>query len=164
MNIIKATIIFLILTIYLFAMPPHKGDSEKTRMLMKWKLTEYLDISEEQGDKFFPRFNSFQKEHKLILKQIGELFDDVEEMIDDKKVDDGKVIKIQNQINDLLHERHTLKNNFLDKNKDILTDEQFAKLLIFEHIFKRKMKKEFNPHEKSGKRKKKFRESKRHRF
>ena len=52
----------------------------------KWKLTEYLDISEEQGDTFFPRFNSFQKEHKSIHNQIGELFDEVDGMINDDKM------------------------------------------------------------------------------
>ena len=85
-------------------------------------------------------------------------------MIDDEKVDSGDIEKIQNQINDLEHERHELRMNFLDKNKDVLTDEQIAKLLIFEHKFKRKLKKEFNPHENGGKRKKKFRDGKGHRF
>ena len=162
MKNIKISILLLILFGAGFSMSPHDG--EKARMLMKWKLTEYLDITEEQGDKFFPRFNSFQKEHKSLHKQIGKLFDEVEEMIDDEKVDSGDIEKIQNQINDLEHERHELRMNFLDKNKDVLTDEQIAKLLVFDHKFKRKLKKEFNPYENGGKRKKKIRDGKGHRF
>ena len=145
MNILKHIFIFVTISIFLIAMPPHQRGGEKAQMLMKWKLIEYLDISEEQGDKFFPRFNSFQKENKSLKKQTTKLFDKVENMIEDGTVNEEKVVKIQNKINDLLHERHNLKNSFFDKNKDILTDEQFAKLLVFEHRFKQKMKNEINP-------------------
>ena len=144
------------------SMPPHDG--EKARMLLKWKLTEYLDISEEQGDKFFPRFNSFQKENISIKKQIGQLFDEVEEMLDDGKVKFKSVEKIQNQINDLEHQRHQLKMNFLIENKDVLSDEQLAKLLVFEHKFKQKLKKEFNSNKGDKKERMKFNKHKRHRF
>ena len=75
MNFFKFTLIIFIITIFVTAKSPHRQSGEKARILMKWKLTEYLDISEEQGDKFFPRFNSFQKEHKSIHKQIEELFE-----------------------------------------------------------------------------------------
>jgi hypothetical protein len=148
MNIFKHILIFLTVSIFLIAMPPHQRGGEKARMLMKWKLTEYLDISEEQGDKFFPRFNSFQKEHKSISKQIGTLFSELEEMIDEGKVKASNIEKIKIKINDLEHEKHQLKMKFLDNNKDILTDEQLAKLLVFEHRFKQKMKNEINPKDK----------------
>ena len=142
--------------------PSHDG--EKARMLLKWKLTEYLDISEEQGDKFFPRFNSFQKENVSIKKQIGKLFDEVEELIDNGKVKLKSIEKIQNQINELEHQKHELRMKFLNENKDILTDEQLAKLLVFEYKFKQKLKKEFNSHKGDKKGRKKFNKHKRHRF
>ena len=44
------------------SMPSHDG--EKARMLLKWKLTEYLDISEEQGDKLLV----FEYKFKLLFK------------------------------------------------------------------------------------------------
>ena len=145
MQIFKFTLIIFIITSFVSAISSHKQSGEKARMLMKWKLTEYLDISEEQGDTFFPRFNSFQKEHKSIHKQIGELFNEVDEMINDDKIDVGKIKEIKNQINELNHKRHQLKSEFIENNQDILTDEQLAKLLVFEHKFKRKLKNEFNP-------------------
>ena len=39
----------------------------------------------------------------------------------------------------------------------VLTDEQIAKFLVFEHKFKQKLKKEFNSNENNGKRNKKCR-------
>ena len=58
-----------------------KHGGEKTRMLMKWKLTEFLDLQEEQAEKFFPRFNSFHKDHKKIQSEIGELYDQINKMV-----------------------------------------------------------------------------------
>lgn len=162
MKNIKIILLSLLLIGVGLSMPPH--DSEKARMLMKWKMTEYLDITEEQGDKFFPRLNSFQKKHTSIRKQIGELFDEVEELIDDGKVKLKSVEKIKNQINDLEHQKHELRMNFLNENKDILTDEQFAKLLVFEYKFKQKLKKDFNSHKGDKKGRKKFNKQKRYRF
>ena len=127
---------------FVVAKPPHGEGGEKARMLMKWKLTEYLDISEEQGDKFFPKFNSFEKEQKSIHEKIGKLFDQVEEMIDDEKINSNEIQNIQNEINNLEHERHLLRNEFIENIKDVLSEEQIAKLIVFKHKFKRKMKKE----------------------
>ena len=39
----------------LFSQPERKHGGEKARMLMKWKMTEFLDISEDQAEKFFPK-------------------------------------------------------------------------------------------------------------
>ena len=57
----------------LFSQPERKHGGEKARMLMKWKMTEFLDISEDQAEKFFPKFNSFHKEHKNIHTEIVKL-------------------------------------------------------------------------------------------
>ena len=48
--------------------PPE--DHEKARMMKKWKLIEYLDLNEEQSEKFFIQLNAFQKVKKIIQKKI----------------------------------------------------------------------------------------------
>ena len=31
------------------------------KVMMKWKLTEYLDLGEKQAEKFFPKMNAHEK-------------------------------------------------------------------------------------------------------
>ena len=40
------------------------------RVMLKWKLTEYLDLDESQAEKFFPKMNSHEKELKSINKEF----------------------------------------------------------------------------------------------
>ena len=44
-------------------------DHKDVDMIKKWKLIEFLDISENQSDKFFTRINLFEKEMKAIRKK-----------------------------------------------------------------------------------------------
>ena len=60
--------ILLICTLTL-AHPGHFGGGhEKSHMMKKWKLIEYLDLSEGQSEKFFLRINYLEKELKAFHK------------------------------------------------------------------------------------------------
>jgi|GEM_PF-3299599 len=154
MKILKITLLIIITIAFMNGRSPHKKGGEKARMLMKWKLTEYLDISEKQGDSFFPKYNTFQKKQNSIHEKIGKLFDQVEEMIDDGKINSNEVKNIQNEINDLEHDRHIIRSEFINNCQDILSEEQIAKLIVFKHKFTRKMKKELNQKDDHFRRKK----------
>ena len=70
--------------------------SEKMEMMTVWKLTEHLKLTEEQGDKFFPRFRSHReelekihKEHKQLMESLYERIergDEIKDKEDDKNV------------------------------------------------------------------------------
>ena len=47
------------------------SDHEDALMIKKWKLIEFLDISEDQSDKFFTRINAFEKDRVFCRKEIN---------------------------------------------------------------------------------------------
>jgi hypothetical protein len=51
------------------------------KVMMKWKLIEYLDLDESQAEKFFPKMNAHEKELKSINKEIKELKNKLEAQI-----------------------------------------------------------------------------------
>ena len=68
----KKIVCISLFTVITFSQPPGglPEDHEKARMMKKWKLIEYLDLNEEQSEKFFIHLNAFQKEMKIIHKKI----------------------------------------------------------------------------------------------
>ena len=71
--------IFLIATELLLAQPgkpkgPGGQYSERFEMMMIWKLTDHLELSEGQAEKFFPVMRVHQKELIEIRREEKELF------------------------------------------------------------------------------------------
>ena len=58
---------------------------------MKWKMTEFLDLDEEQAEKFFPKFNSYHKDHKQKDSEIKKIFDEVQLMVKKEEVNQKKI-------------------------------------------------------------------------
>ena len=47
------------------------------KLMIKWKMTEFLDISEKQAETFFPRVNAMEKEVQLISYKLSEAEDEL---------------------------------------------------------------------------------------
>ena len=139
MNILKHISIFLTVSIFLIAMPPHQRGGEKARMLMKWKLTEYLDLNENQAEKFFPRMNSHEKEMKIINNEIKNLKDELDEFILSHSSTKRKNNSVLEQIRNLEQNKVNLRFDYLNSVDDILNPSQVSKLLIFENKFRRSL-------------------------
>ncbi len=77
-KIVIATLSFMIMS-FAFAQPgklrgPGGQYSERMEMMMIWKLTDHLELSEEQAEKFFPSMRLHQKQVLEIRKEERELF------------------------------------------------------------------------------------------
>ena len=59
---IKNVILILLLSVFLQAQ--EVASKKNMKIMMKWKLTEYLDLGEEQAEKFFPKMNTHEKDIK----------------------------------------------------------------------------------------------------
>ena len=72
-NVILSTL--LIATGFLLAQPgkpkgPGGQYSERMEMMMVWKLTDHLELSQSQAEKFFPVMRAHQKQLMEILTKI----------------------------------------------------------------------------------------------
>ena len=56
--------------------------SEKMEMMTVWKLTEHLKLTEEQGEKFFPRFRGHREELEKIHQEQRQLMQTLQEKIE----------------------------------------------------------------------------------
>lgn len=125
-------------------------------MVIKWKLTEFLDITEEQAETFFPRVNTLENDLKSLREKDKELFKELNEMIDEEKVSSKKVDKILDELYTNEEKRLQLKRDHIKNMDDILSPEQMAKYVAFERSFKHRLKDRFREkkHKRGGFRKK----------
>jgi hypothetical protein len=131
----------LIILLSLSVLSAQKNDSRKNmRLMMKWKLTEYLDLNENQAEKFFPRMNSHEKEMKIINNEIINLKDELDEYILSDSSTKRKNNSILEQIRILEQNKVDLKFDYLNSVDDVLNPSQVSKLLIFENKFRRSLK------------------------
>jgi hypothetical protein len=103
-------------------------------------MTEYLDLSEEQGAQFFPRFNEHKKRVEQIRKDQEQLATDFMEQVEAGKV--GKKATEQYLAKSALLKRAQMDEHekLIREASDILSDEQYARFAAFDDHFKRQIK------------------------
>ena len=116
------------------------GRGGKGAMFRLWKLTEYLDLTEEQGAKFFPRFNKHKKRVDELREQQEQLSTEFME-----QVESGKVRKKDTEA--YLDQMSKLQKTHMDEHfsqirgsSDLLSDEQYARYAAFDDHFRRQIK------------------------
>ena len=153
---------FILLSISVLASAQHWGpplggglDRENIKMIKKWKLIEFLDISEDQSEKFFTRVNAFEKEMSSIRKKEKELRELIEGFLTEDRLNEKKVSSLMGEYFNLEKDKLDVRQNHHNAIDDILTLEQSAKYLFFNHHFKKRVKEHFKDR-KRGSRRKRF--------
>jgi len=140
-SMIKISLLVLIVLSFTFsvnAQPPERM-GERMQALKKIKLLEILDLKEEESDKFLIKYNALEKNIKEKQDQLKDVSDDLEDALRDNKDDkelaelSSKVLKSHKDFQDAVSKRFT-------EMKEVLTEKQFAKYLVFEKKFLDKVK------------------------
>lgn len=132
-----AVIILLAVTMGQFR-PEEREPNPK--MVIKWKMTEFLDITEKQAEKFFPRVNALEKELKVLRDMDQNLHKELNDMLDDGSVNSNKVDNIIDELYSIEEKRMRLKKDHIKSMDDVLTPEQRAKYVAFERSFRHRLK------------------------
>ena len=126
---------------------PGPGGGPKMRERMKeriktikiWKLTEEVNLTSEQSEKFFPVYNEFQnnfmeheRKHFEMMRELSELAD-LSDVADEKILEKMKILEASRDDFEKLHSK------FQQDISSILSVRQQAKLMIFEEHFKRRI-------------------------
>ncbi|RMD49734.1 MAG: hypothetical protein D6830_04250 [Ignavibacteria bacterium] len=140
----KGIIIFVLILItsaQLFAqedMPPQdKRMRMKIERLEKMQLLEVLDLDEETAVRFFTRKKENMKEARKLMEQRDKL---IEKLKDKIQNGNGNYAGLIQKILDVENEIANKKAEFINSLKDILTEEQIAKVVVFDYTFKREIK------------------------
>ena len=120
---------------------------EKMENMIVWRLTDELDLSIDQAEKFFPRF----REHRKNLEEIGRQEREMIVNIDQEEPNKKDVKKMIEEISKLRQNRIELEAEFVLSLDDVLAPEQMIRL----GVFKQKMMMEMRAEMRDGKAKKK---------
>ena len=102
-----------------------------------WKLTEELNLTPEQSEKFFPAYNQFNDNRKAIEEERRTVFDQLNLLTDEDKPDDNKIIELLDKSDNFDQKLNSLKIKFRQDLKGVLTTQQIGRLYVFEVEFMR---------------------------
>ena len=106
--------------------------SERRESMVIWRLTEDLDLSSEQAEKFFPRF----REHRVRLDEFNKderkiLMDVRVKIRDEEDISMSEMERTIKKVAELRKDRVDLEHKFILGMGDILNPNQMVKLSVF---------------------------------
>nr|BFF40633.1 hypothetical protein BACY1_24380 [Tenacibaculum mesophilum] len=117
-----------------------KGNYEKVKAFKVAFLSEKLNLTEEEANKFWPLYNVYDK--KMIELHKAERYSIKKKILSCGGIDsltDKESKEIVNKIKSVSKEQYETKTNFYDKLSTFLSDKKILTLEVAEHEFHRKL-------------------------
>ena len=115
--------------------------SERMEMMMIWKLTDHLELTENQAERFFPSMRAHQKQVLKIRKEEKELFTPVyKKVIRGEDISKAEANKLLNKVATYEKKRSKARIDFVKNSGDILNPTQQVKLLMFDGQMKQQVR------------------------
>ena len=113
---------------------------ERVNAMKIWKLTEYLELTEEQAGTFFARLRVHEEEAAEINRQKKQLYRDFQKQIDEGSIKSKDVDRYLEETAKLERSHIDLRKHHIQSMKDILSEEQLAKFAVFQERFRRELR------------------------
>ena len=114
----------------------------KMEMMMVWKMTEYLDLSEQQAEKLFPRMRRQRIKMDDFFVTEKELFDShLSKIKKGEKITQSDVDAVYKKMQDLTDKKNDVRMKFFQSTRDILDPAQQIMFLSFEPYMKQEAQK-----------------------
>ena len=114
----------------------------KMEMMMVWKMTEYLNLSEQQAEKLFPRMRRQRVKMDDFFVTEKELFDShLSKIKKGEKISQSDVDAVYKKMQDLTDKKNDARMKFFQSTRDILDPEQQIMFLSFEPYMKQEAQK-----------------------
>lgn len=126
---------FISFSLLTFAQP----NRDKIKTLKIAYITEKLNLSEKEAQKFWPIYNDFEEENSKLRREGYEIRKKIN--IESMSDDDAKQLLKEIRTNET--KRQTLENDFTDKLTSAISAKKVILLHKIEDDFKRKMFEEF---------------------
>lgn len=137
----KKLLLLIILLLSLKAVAQH-GKGERIKALKISFITEHIDLTEKEAQKFWPLYN--EHENKLNAIRHDELRSIRKEIHDNlTNMTDKEAEELLSKLNDAEKRMHTLELEFPKKLSGILSPKKIIRLRMAEEEFKRQMLEEF---------------------
>jgi hypothetical protein len=123
--------------------PMSQKAHEKISELEKLKLMETLNLDESKMVKFFARRKEFQDKIQDLNKQRNDVLDQVQNALNNEgnsSKDEQYYKKYVESIKTIDLNLVRARNEYFNSLRDILTQKQLAKLMVFERNFKKELR------------------------
>ncbi|WP_345164522.1 sensor of ECF-type sigma factor [Algibacter aquimarinus] len=128
-------IIFLLLSLNVMA---QKGNRQQIKALKVAFITEKLNLSEIEAQKFWPVYNEFElKSANIRYKEIRAIRKEIKENIDN--MSDEKASELLDKLRKSENRLHELHTGLFEKLSGIISPRKMILLKVAEDDFKRKM-------------------------
>ena len=129
-----------------------KEKKEKMEMMMVWKLTEHLKLTNEEAEKFFPRFREHRETMGAFTDKEKKLNAEIKEKIErGDALSNNDLDKLLDELSGLERKRIKEKKSFIAGLEGHLNNVQRAKLIGFEHRFRKDVREQLKHHKKGDK-------------
>ena len=126
--------------------PPGEPRPEKARNIESiklWRMTQALDLSEEQTAKIFPNLHKLQKERRKFRQAHRQMMQELTALIQNPQLPENLLLKKVEQIEKAEKTFRDFERKSQEQIKDQLTPLQQAKLILFEEKFERDLRQIF---------------------
>ena len=114
----------------------------RMEMMMVWKMTEYLSLSEDQAEKLFPRMRKQRVKMRDYFDSEKKLFDSyLAKIKKGENISQADVTAIYKKMDDLSEQRNDARMKFFKSTADILDPAQQILFLSFEPYMKEEAQK-----------------------
>jgi len=117
--------------------PMREQMRKRIETLKVWKLTEELNLTTEQSEKFFPAYNEFNDSRKAVEEERRTVFDQLNLLTREDKPNDKKINEFLDKLDSFDQKINALRIKFRQDLKGILTTQQIGRLYVFEVEFMR---------------------------
>ncbi len=108
-----------------------------------YKMSEYLELTPEQAETFFPLLRQYEKELAGISEQENKLYESVKSRQKKGGIGEGELQQIMKQVEQFERQRTQLKQQFMQRAGKALSPGQASRIPFFEKEFRRELKREF---------------------
>jgi Spy/CpxP family protein refolding chaperone len=123
-----------------FGGPRREQVRDRIKTIKVWKLTEKLDLTEAQSQRFFPVYNKFFDIRDTIEMQKSQGIQKLDDLTNKENPSESEINKQFNKLDSLDQAIQDAKIKFRNNLKDILSTRQIGQLYVFEVRFMMEMR------------------------
>lgn len=112
---------------------------ERIELIWMWKLTEELDLTQEEGAKVFPILRQYEEKKRTLRDENRELVWELDRLIK-ANASEGKLKKAIGALAENEKKFHQVQEEGFQELEKILSVEQQAKYIVFQEKFRREIR------------------------
>lgn len=119
---------------------PGSEEMQAFESIKLWRMTQALDLSEEQAAKIFPKLHALQKERRQFRQNYRRIMQELAALVRDPRGDENQIIKKIKELDKTEKTFRELERKNEEEIKALLTPIQQAKFILFKEKFERDLR------------------------